>query len=268
MRPDARLYQISCLSLLLFLGLTRLHFDIGPTQIALSLGAALLTQWACQRLWKAGPFEPKSALISGLSLCLLLRSDHVWVAPLAAVVAVGAKFALRVNGKHLFNPTNLGVVVAVLFTGHAWISPGQWGNVAFFAFLFACLGGVVVNRAERADITWAFLIFWTIGVVYRSWFLHEPMRIPVHRLESGSLLLFTFFMISDPKTTPDSRVGRVIFAAIVAAVGWYLVFKTFRPTGVIFALALCSPLVPLLDRLLPARRHQWTSQSTTVRSAA
>ena len=100
----------------------------------------------------------------------------------------------------------------LLLTDQVWVSPGQWGSVAFFAFLMACLGGLVVNRASRSDVTYAFIAFYCALMFGRSIYLGEPMAIPLHRLESGALLLFTFFMISDPKTTPDSRAGRVLFA--------------------------------------------------------
>lgn len=268
MPVDARWYQISCLSILLALGVARLEFDLGLTQILLSIGGVLLTQWACTRWWQAGAFEPKSALISGLSLCLLLRSDQLWVVLFAAFVSIATKFVVRVRGKHIFNPTNIGVVAAIELTGRAWVSPGQWGNVVFYAFLFACLGGLVVNRAARADITWSFLLFWAGGVVGRSLWLGEPLRIPIHRLESGSLLLFAFFMISDPRATPDARIGRILYAACVAGLAWYFVFKMFIPTGLLYSLAICSPLVPVFDWLFPAHRYTWTPQSEPVRSAA
>ena len=112
---------------------------------------------------------------------------------------------IRINGKHLFNPTNFGVVAMMLATGLVWVSPAQWGNVAFFAFLMACLGGLVVNRAARSDVTFAFIGFYMSLVFGRSLWLGEPLVIPLHRLQSGALLLFTFFMISDPRTTPNSR---------------------------------------------------------------
>lgn len=105
-------------------------------------------------------FDPKSALISGLSLCLLLRTNDAWLAALTAVVAVGSKFVLRVHGKHVFNPTNFALVLMMLATGQVWVSPGQWGSLAVFAFLLASAGGLVVNRAGRADVTWTFLACW------------------------------------------------------------------------------------------------------------
>ena len=63
----------------------------------------------------------------------------------------------------------------MLATGQVWVSPAQWGNVAFFAFLMACLGGLVVNRAARSDVTFAFIVFYMALVFGRSLWLGEPL---------------------------------------------------------------------------------------------
>ena len=127
---------------------------------------------------------------------------------------------------------------------------------------------MVVNRAARSDVTSHSSPVYGALIVGRSLYLGEPMAIPLHRLESGALLLFTFFMISDPKTTPDSRIGRVVFAALVAGGAWYVQFRLFRTNGLLWSLAACSTLVPLIDRVLPGARYQWKrrarSQSTPV----
>jgi enediyne biosynthesis protein E5 len=98
----------------------------------------------------------------------------------------------------------------------------------------------------------------------RSIYLGEPLLIPFHRLESGALLLFTFFMISDPKTTPDTRAGRVLFAALVALGAWYVQFRLFRTNGLLWSLAACSMAVPLIDWLMPGHRYAWASPATTT----
>jgi Na+-translocating ferredoxin:NAD+ oxidoreductase RnfD subunit len=172
-------------------------------------------------------------------------------------VTIAAKFLFRIQRKHLFNPTNGGIVAMLLLTDQVWVSPGQWGSVAFFGFLMACLGGLVVNRASRSDVTYAFIASYCALIFGRSLYLGEPMTIPVHRLQSGALLLFTFFMISDPKTTPDSRAGRVLFAALVAFSAWYVQFRLFRTNGLLWSLAAWSMAVPLIDRLLPGDRYSW-----------
>jgi Na+-transporting NADH:ubiquinone oxidoreductase subunit NqrB len=255
---DPRVYQIAVLASLLVYGMARLEFDITVARASLVLLTAVVTQAACDRLTRR-PSNIRSALISGLSLCLLLRSNHTNLAVAAAVVAIVSKFLIRVRGKHLFNPTNGGIVMLLLFASQVWVSPAQWGSVAFFAFLMACLGGIVVNRASRSDVTYAFIMSYCALLFGRSFYLGEPWAIPLHRLQSGALLLFTFFMISDPKTTPDSRAGRVLFAALVAFGGWYVQFRLFRTNGLLWSLAACSLAVPLIDRLLPGARYSWTS---------
>ncbi len=254
---DPRLYQILVLACLLAYGVVRLDFEIGAGRALLLLGTALLTQLACTRLWRLPAFDPKSALISGLSLCLLLRTGSAALAVLAAAVAIASKFALRVRGKHVFNPTNLGLVALMLATGRVWVSPGQWGSAAFLGFLVACLGGLVVNRAARSDVTYAFLAFYLAILFGRALWLGQPMAIPLHQLASGAFLIFTFFMISDPKTTPDTRAGRILFALLVALGAGSIHFVLYRPNGLILSLAFLSPLVPLLDRLLPGARYVW-----------
>jgi Na+-translocating ferredoxin:NAD+ oxidoreductase RnfD subunit len=279
LRPrDPRLYQIAALGSLLVYGLIWLDFDISAARSAVVLATALGTQAVCDHLTARGlsrttgrrptAVNVRSALISGLSLCLLLRTNHPELAVAAAILTVAGKFLVRFRGKHLFNPTNGGVVAMLLLTDQVWVSPGQWGSAAFFTFLMICLGGVVVNRASRSDVTYAFIVFYCALLVGRSFYLGEPPSIPIHRLESGALLLFTFFMISDPKTTPDSRAGRVLFAALVAFGAWYVQFRMFRTNGPLWSLAACSLSVPLIDRLLPGDRYIWSSRPADANRAA
>ena len=258
---DPRLYQIASLSTLLLYGLIWLHFDVSSWQIAITLGTALLTQYAGTRYFNLPSFDPRSPLISALSLCLLLRTNDLPVAALAAFIAIGSKFVIRWKDKHLFNPTNLALVI-MLAGGIGWISPGQWGQVAWFGFLIACLGSLVVTRAARADVTLAFLAFYVGLLIARALWLGDPPTIPLHQIESGTLLIFAFFMISDPKTTPDSRTGRIVYALIVALAALYVQFGLFRPNGPLWGLIACAPLVPLLDRLLPGLQYDWANPSS------
>jgi Na+-transporting NADH:ubiquinone oxidoreductase subunit NqrB len=256
-RYDPRLFQIGALLTLLGLGIARLDFDVSPWRVTSILCTALLTQYLCGRA-SGIAFDPRSPLITGLSLCLLLRTEGLALAALGAVLAIGSKFLVRIRGKHLFNPTNIAIVVLLAFTDGAWVSPGQWGNAAILSFWIVCMGGLVIHRSARADTTLSFLVAWAGLLFGRSLLVGEPLTIPLHRLENGALLIFAFFMISDPKTTPDSRIGRMLFALVVAAGAGYVQFHLFRTNGLLWSLALCSPLVPLLDRLLPGETYQWS----------
>jgi len=192
-----------------------------------------------------------------LSLCLLLRSDSLAIAAFAALVTIASKFLIRSQGKHVFNPTNFGLVVTILLFDGAWVSPGQWGSLAFFGFLVASVGSLVIHRAERSDVTWAFLFSWCAVVFGRAAWLGDPWPIPLHQLSSGALLVFAFFMISDPKTTPDSRTGRIVFAVCVAVLGGFFRYVLFEPNALLYSLAACCLAVPLVDRFLPGARFAW-----------
>src|SRR5687768_16518628 len=79
LRFDPRWYQIGSLALLLTIGITRLGFDVTPARVALFVGVALATQFGCTRLWRLPNFDPKSALITSMSLSLLLRTGSTWI---------------------------------------------------------------------------------------------------------------------------------------------------------------------------------------------
>jgi hypothetical protein len=125
--PTRALYQIACLASLLGYGWLALGLrrrgrpDRGDARAALAAPVRVRPRGRLPR------FDPKSALISGLSLCLLLRTDEPLLAAVAAVLAIGGKFVLRVRGKHVFNPTNFGLMVMVLGHDRVWASSGQWG---------------------------------------------------------------------------------------------------------------------------------------------
>lgn len=253
---DPRYEQIAILSALLGYGVLSLDFGISPAQGALTLGAAIATEWLGCRIRPVGRpgrrFHVASPLITGLSLCLLLRVDDPVLAAIAATLAIASKFVLRIDGRHVVNPSALGLALVLAFSDRAWISSGQWGSVVLAAALVVCAGSHIVRRARRSDVTWTFAAA-TVGLVAaRALWLGDPFEVAFHGLSSGALLLFTFFMISDPRTTPASRAGRVTFALTVAALAHALRFGFYEPNAPIWALVACSPLLPLLDRWLPA----------------
>src|SRR5580704_3329079 len=126
--PDARYFQIAALSCLLAVNLTFIDFGARPLPSAIAIGTCLLTQWVCSRLTGQPKLDLRSPMITGLSLSLLLRADALWLYAAAAVIAIGSKFVLRVDGKHIWNPAGLAIVVLLLASSGVWISPGQWGS--------------------------------------------------------------------------------------------------------------------------------------------
>jgi hypothetical protein len=254
---DPRYYQIAVLSSLVIFGVVGLDFGIRWSNAVLIVASALSVQYLGTKLTNLPRFDPLSPLITSLSLTLLFRTDMAALAMLAACLAIGSKFLIRVNGKHVFNPANFAIVTLMLASGHAWISSGQWGNAAIGAFALACLGFIVLTRARRSETTVTFLIAYATLMFARAMWLGDPLSIPLHQMQNGALLIFAFFMISDPKTTPDARIGRVIYATFVASVTYFIQFVLYEPSAPVLALIFCAPVVPAIDALFRGDIYRW-----------
>ena len=255
---DPRLFQIFALGILLSAGAYFRDFSIRPAQVLLTFAAGLLIPRECWRLNPSKPRSYRSAIITCLSLTLLLRADNLLAHPIAAAVAISSKSTLQFREKHLFNPATVGVIFAITFLPGTWVSPGQWGQDFAIAGWLAMLGILVTQRARRADISWTFLGFYLAGLAIRIAYLEQRWAVWTHQLESGALLLFAFFMISDPMTGPNSRRGRIAHAALVAAIAYAWQFELYRTNGLIWALFMAAPAVPLWDALWPARKFEWS----------
>jgi enediyne biosynthesis protein E5 len=255
---DARYFQIAALSTLLAINFVWIDFGAKPLHSALAITSALAAQAACSRWFGLPRIDLRSALITGLSLSLLLRADEPWLPAVAGIVAIASKFVLRIDGKHIWNPAGFAIVALLLTSGGVWISPGQWGASVWFGSLVAFLAILVLRASQRSDIALFFLGSHAALLVACALWLGDPPAIPLHQLQSGSLLIFAFFMISDPRTTPDSRLGRLVFALAVALLAHYLAFFMQMRPALYVALIALSPVTLLLDRLIPANRFEWT----------
>src|SRR5262249_49383334 len=162
------------------------------------------------------------------------------------------------DGKHLWNPAGFAIVALLATSNDVWISPGQWGSTVWLAALLCFFAILVLRAARRSDVAIFFLAGHAALLFARAWWLGDPLTIPIHQLQGGSLLIFTFFMISDPRTTPDSRLGRFIFALSVALAAHYLgFFMQMRPALYVALIAL-SPSILVIDKVLPAPRFAWS----------
>jgi Na+-transporting NADH:ubiquinone oxidoreductase subunit NqrB len=265
-RPDARYFQMTCQLLLLAYGLFFLHWNSEWTILLLYPVAGLLLQFLAGGLY-SGDFSWhfflrqgawKSALVSCFSLCLLLKTHQWYIALLAVTITVFGKYLFRMNGQHVFNPSALGIVAAVALTGEAWISPGQWGSGLLLLLAISLLGFIVLTRVQQADSTLSFLCTYAFLLLLRQvWWLGWPADHLVQSLSSGSLLLFSFFMISDPRTVPHDPVMRIAFAMLVAVTAFYLTAFHWINGAPVWVLVILQPLVPLLNRWKTGRKFEW-----------
>lgn len=263
---DARYFQMAFQFIFLCYGIIFLHWQAEWLNYVLFIGCGLIFQSVCDSVQAKKfvlPFANKvgtwkSVLISTFSLSLLLKTNDWAVCVFASAITVFGKYIFRYKGKHIFNPSALGIAAAVYFTGDAWISPGQWGSNAVLFFGIICLGFIVVTRVQKLDISLAFLFtFSALLFIRQILYLGWPLDFFIQSISTGSLLLFSFFMISDPKTTPNHSAARIIWAVIVAVVAFYLATFKFINGAPIWVLVCMQPLVPLLDYLFRAKRFEW-----------
>ena len=261
---DARVFQVLFLASFLTVGVLWRDFTVQGLQVASVFATCIATQWLWLRKLQLKQVGYLSALVTSFGLSLLVRADSLWVHPLLAFIAISSKFVLRIDGGHVFNPANLGAVIAAYVLPGAWLSPGQWGQDIALATLFLAMGTLVTQRARRLDIGWVFLAAFAALLTMRVISLGQNPMIIAHQLQNGAILLFAFFMISDPMTTPRHAKVRIIYAMAVAGLAFIWQFKFFKPHGPILGLFLLSFLVPFLNRVAPAQRFDWNARLAGV----
>ncbi|MEO8066361.1 MAG: RnfABCDGE type electron transport complex subunit D [Flavobacteriales bacterium] len=259
---DGRHFQIAFLSCFLCYGIVQLQWDAERARYAIIAATCLATQSAFVLVHGLEWRTLKSAAITTLGLCLLFKSGSAITLVLGASIAIASKFVVRVRGKHIFNPANIGIIAAMLLTGDAWVSPGQWGSGAALVFLVGAAGLMVVLRVGRIDTSLAFLgtfaaLHFARNVLYLGW----GADVWLHQLTNGSLLLFTFFMITDPVTTPSAPRARIGWSIAVAVLAFLLGWRYFVNAAPVWALFFISASTPLVDLIWKGARFQWVRPS-------
>lgn len=279
---DARDYQILFLCVFLLLGIVTRDWTLNLVLIPTAIATCLITQVFLSQLvnfvkllkTKETPSYPihppkyrffeflsssswKSALISALGLCLLLRANHYQTMILAGSLAISSKFIFRYRGKHFFNPANFGIIGALIFTQDAWISPGQWGTDGWYLLLFLGLGGMVLKQVGRWETSLTFLITYFLLEGMRNFYLGWSWEVLQHEFMSGSLLLFALFMLTDPRAIPNGIISRLIWAIAIALCTFILHHVFYLSTAIFWALFLLSPTTLLLDNLWQSSRFTW-----------
>ena len=281
---DPRLHLAAVIVSIHVLGQTVLGFRVSVVQIlaAIVTCAVIEVTWTFNRtgslVW------PASAMLTGSGVALIFRvigtdngdywSWHGWyLFALVAGLSLITKYVIRYRGSHVFNPSNLGLVAAFLVLGSTRVEPldfwwaplGVWMVAAYMIIL---VGGMLITA--RLHLLAMSVTFWValaagIGVVAASghcmtarW-AFAPVcgsRFWWAIVASPEVLIFLFFMITDPKTVPAGRVARLVFAACVALASTLLIAPQTTEFGSKVALlaglvVMCVARLPV-ERFLPA----------------
>lgn len=268
---DARYFQLVFLVSLLLFGALARDFSLTGWQVLLTLTSAVGTQ----TLWQFTLKLPNrsnvqgylSAFVTTCGMSILVRSDVAWVHPVLVCLAISSKFVFRFgNGEsrgHILNPANFAAFSAMMFMPHAWLSPSQWGQETLAAMWMMALGASVTGRVKRWDVSLTFLTAWlgllAARLVWLGYALDLATDMWMHQALNGATLLFAFFMISDPMTTPQRQTARMAYAVCIAITAFIWQYALFKPQGLIVALFIWSFTVPLWNWGFHEKRFIWNS---------
>jgi enediyne biosynthesis protein E5 len=198
-----------------------------------------------------------SAYISGISIGMLLRSPEFWPYPLCAAISIVSKYVLRVDGRHIWNPSNFGIVAMLVLASDTVASLSvQWGNNLLPMVVVWAFGAVIIHTLGRFHITLTYVASFLFFAGVRHLVTGHPFLAEAAPLTGPMYQLYIFFMITDPKTTVHGKRAQCLVTVCIAAVEAVLRLMQFVHAPY-YALFIVGPIANLIEIALTraASRH-------------
>src|SRR6202453_113969 len=220
----------------------------------LVLGRIFLRKWP----------HPASSYITGISVGILLRSPAFWPFALCSLLSITSKYALRIRGRHIWNPSNFGICAMLFLAAQSVASLSiQWGNNFGSLAVIWALGSIILWRAKRFHISLTYVLSFIALSFLRAWITGDPWQSEIAPITGPMYQLFIFFMITDPKTTVRSRLGQCVVAFLVALAEMLLRLDScvFAP---LYALFWVGPTALLIEMGIDSRRASKAAVSAAL----
>ena len=291
---DARLHVAAVLLTIQVLGQTVLGFRLSVAQILASLAAGALIEFVVTFFKDQAIMWPASGLLTGNSTAIILRvpgtlhgqwwSTHgIWIFVGVVAVSLASKYLIRWRGRHLFNPSNFGLVLAFVALGPRltepqdlwWIPMGPWMIVTYAVLI---VGGLLIAwelKLVGLEVAFmaSFAAFLALALAWApdhcmvaSWQATPMCGQTLWQIivASPELLVFALFMVPDPRTVPEGRVARIAFGILVALLAVLLLGPTILEfwtkaailASLVLACALRFALTWLVAPLESTRRQR------------
>jgi Na+-transporting NADH:ubiquinone oxidoreductase subunit NqrB len=225
----------------------------GYDKTLLAIAVAIAIELALGRVFYGKWVHPASAYITGISVGILVRSPAYWPYALCSAISITSKYVLRVNGRHLWNPSNFGISAMLFLAGQTVGSLSiQWGNYLWPMLVIWMLGALIIWRLHRFHITMTYVVAFVVYALIRSWLTGSPWQAEIAPITGPMYQLFIFFMITDPKTTVRSKRGQCVVALAVASLEMILRLyqNVYAPY---YALFIVGPTALLIEMWLASR---------------
>jgi hypothetical protein len=283
---DPRLHVAAVIVTIHVLGQVELGFQVSVPQILAAILTCAIIDVAVTFHRRRSFVWPASAMLTGSGVALILRvpstppgdhwSTHAWyVFAGVAAFSLSTKYFIRYRGSHVFNPSNIGLVIVFIVFGSTRVEPLDFwwapvGSGVLLAYAVILIGGLLITA--RLGLLATAATFWLtlaagLGVLAASghcmvarWAFAPVCGFDYWRviMTSPEVLIFLFFMITDPKTVPSGRASRVLFGFLVAVVSTLLMAPQTNEFGTKVALlgglAIVCAFRPILERALPDAR--------------
>jgi Na+-translocating ferredoxin:NAD+ oxidoreductase RnfD subunit len=240
---DPRLHLAAVITTLQVLGQVAFHFRVSIAQILLSLLTAAVLEIGITFAQKRVLMWPASALLTGNGVAFILRVPGTrhgdwwstrgwWIFVSAAAVSLLSKYVIHFRGSHIFNPSNIGLVLCFLILGRTRAEPLDfwWGPMSpWLALALAVIlvgGFAILSRLKLLVVAVGFWLAFAAGIGVLAATGHA-MTARWHLgpitgayfwwvlLTSPEVLVFLFFMITDPRTSPRGQRERAVYAVSV-----------------------------------------------------
>ncbi len=278
-RGDPRLRLSAVILTLHVLGQAFLEFKVSIAQILVSIGVGALIEGAVLYRRQHQLVWPASGILTGSGVAFILRAsgtdngdwwslNGIGFFIVAVAFSLASKHLIRPGGRHVFNPSNVGLVWALLVIGpsqvfpqYLWWGPNAWAVAASYGVILA--GAVWILRPVRMmPMVAAFMVPFSVLIGILAALGQSFVAIwhdgPVGGLSywltiawSPEVLVFVFFMMSDPQTAPRHPRARIVYGLVTAVVAAGLI--SFQPTefgiklAILSSLTVACALVPLIE---------------------
>ncbi|NBC27088.1 MAG: hypothetical protein GVY08_09520 [Bacteroidetes bacterium] len=222
---------------------------------------AIATEMALHKLVTGKFRNANSAYVSGISAGILVRSPLIWPFALCAAISIASKYVLRYKGRHIWNPTNFGVVAIILIASDsAAVLSIQWGNNMWAMAVIWMVGLISLWKINRLNITLTYIASFVVFAWVRSLATGDPFLAEVAPLTGPMYQLFALFMMTDPKTTVKSRMGQngVAFAIALVEMFFRLGEAVYAP---FYALFIIGPVALVIEDYIAQKRTRVENQS-------
>ena len=253
-RFDRRYLAPALVTCVLLVGQIGFGFLESWSRTALAIATAIVVELVVGRVMFRKWPHLASAYISGISVGMLVRSPAFWPYALCSAISITSKYVLRVRGRHIWNPTNFGIVALLILAPDAVASLSvQWGNNLLPMVTVWIFGAVILHMVGRLHITLTYVASFLLLAVLRAGLTGHPLLSEIAPITGPMYQLFIFFMITDPKTTVGPKWGQSLVAFLVALVEMMFRLMEFVHAP-LYALFVVGPVANLIEMAFTKKR--------------